>query len=116
MARFVGKLFVKDGDCYQYPVANGAYRFVARFKYGRAGWGDFKKFLMANFQVEEYFALYDQGIAPLLILERKGYVHPNIRRICARHGYPQTKAGWEACFAMLGKKGFAYLGQDSVPA
>lgn len=51
-------------------------KFVARFKYrGGAKMGPFKSFLIKNFTVEEYFAIYNEGRgpAPLQILEAKGF-------------------------------------------
>jgi len=47
---------------------------VARFKYG--GMGAFKRFLIKNFSVEEYFKLLDSGLAPLEVLKTKGYTKP----------------------------------------
>jgi hypothetical protein len=52
-------------------------RFVARFK--RGGMGDFKRFLVKNFSVEEYFDKLDVS-APLLVLMQKGYESPNVRK------------------------------------
>jgi hypothetical protein len=54
-------------------------RFVARFK--RGGMADFKKFLVANFSVEQYFYFIETlRHPPLTILELKGYESPNIRK------------------------------------
>lgn len=68
--------FVKENFCYHngYLTYNGA-RFVARFKYGaqKGRKAKFVKFLIENFTVEEYFAAYDAGKAPLQILEEKGF-------------------------------------------
>ena len=53
--------------------------FIARFK--RGGMGDFKRFLVKNFSVEEYLKLVNEfNMAPLTALETKGYVHPNVRK------------------------------------
>lgn len=75
---------------------NGMYlhydgKFVARFKYG--GMVAFKKFLRENFTVEEYFGLLDSGLAPLKVLETKGYVSPNTAKILKMRGYPVTQEG-----------------------
>ena len=99
MTKFVNKNFRNDGMYlfYQVPgeelngfVGRGA-RFVARFKYG--GMVAFKKFLRDNFTVEEYFDLLDTGMAPLKVLETKGYVSPNVARILKMRGYPMTLEG-----------------------
>ena len=66
-------------------------RGVARFKYG--GMVAFKKFLRENFTVEEYFQLLDSGMAPLTVLETKGYVSPNAAKILKMRGYPVTREG-----------------------
>ena len=66
-------------------------RFVARFKNG--GMVAFKKFLRENFTVEEYFGLLDDGMAPLEVLETKGYVNPKVARILKMRGYPMTLEG-----------------------
>ena len=70
------------------------HRFVARFKNG--GKAAFKKFLRDNFTVEEYFALLDSGLAPLKVLETKGYVSPNVCKVLKAAGYPLTLAGKKA--------------------
>jgi hypothetical protein len=46
--------------------------FVARFKNG--GSKAFVDFLIKNFTVEEYFASRHIGMAPLEILQSKGYI------------------------------------------
>ena len=67
-------------------------RFVARFKYG--GMVAFKKFLRENFTVDEYFDLLEnEGMAPLKILETKGYVSPKVAKILKMRGYPMTLEG-----------------------
>jgi len=48
-------------------------RFVARFKY-QGKWspmtpGIFKRALIKNYSVEEYFSRYEKGEAPIMILE-----------------------------------------------
>jgi hypothetical protein len=59
-------------------------QFVARFKHARprASARDFVKFLTKNFTVSEYFMAKDiDHIAPLHILQRKGYVSLNARSV-----------------------------------
>ena len=88
MTQFVNKDFNYDG---MYLTYGEDRRFVARFKYG--GMVAFKKFLRENFTVEEYFDSMDCGIAPLKILETKGYVSPNVAKILKSRGYPVTLEG-----------------------
>ena len=70
-------------------------KFVARFKYKRDGAGSFVTFLIKNFTVEEYFDAYDAGIAPLKIVESKGYLLPHIKRWLKEFGYPVSQAGYK---------------------
>ena len=87
MTKFVNKNFNYDGMYLKYDG-----KFVARFKYG--GMVAFKKFLRDNFTVEEYFDLLEnEGMAPLKVLETKGYVSPNVARILKMRGYPMTLEG-----------------------
>jgi hypothetical protein len=62
-----------------YVSHNG--EFVARFKYHapKASARHFVKFLVANFTPTEYFMAKDiDHVAPLTILQRKGYVSYNM--------------------------------------
>jgi hypothetical protein len=72
--------FKKTDFCYHggYLTYAGQF-FVARFKYGNPGKSKnhFVKFLVANFTVEEYRALYATGLAPTEILKTKGFVPYN---------------------------------------
>lgn len=86
MTKFVNKNFKYDGMYLKYDG-----KFVARFKYG--GMVAFKKFLRENFTVEEYFGLLEDGMAPLKVLETKGYVSPNVAKILKMRGYPMTLEG-----------------------
>ena len=86
MTKFVNKNFKYDGMYLKYDG-----KFVARFKYG--GMVAFKKFLRDNFTVEEYFGLLESGMAPLKVLETKGYVSPKVARILKMRGYPMTLEG-----------------------
>ena len=96
MTNFVKANFRIDGPFVTYPVANFAdgYKFVARFKHLPASKGTFLTFLVKHFTVEEYFAHIDNGIAPLTILENKGYILPHVKKLLKRFGYPLTKAGF----------------------
>ena len=88
MTQFANKDFSYDGTYLTYGKNR---RFVARFKNG--GMVAFKKFLRDNFTVEEYFDLLDSGMAPLKVLQTKGYVSPKIAAILKQRGYPMTLEG-----------------------
>tara|TARA_R110000823_G_scaffold101636_18_gene218389 strand:- start:1081 stop:1395 length:315 start_codon:yes stop_codon:yes gene_type:complete len=92
MTQFNNKQFNFDGMYLTYGEGRDR-RFVARFKNG--GLVSFKKFLRDNFTVEEYFAFYDTGMAPLKVLETKGYVSPNAARILKQLGYPVSRVGFD---------------------
>lgn len=68
--------------CHPTRVGTRRSAFVARFKNG--GKPQFLNFLIKNFTVEEYFDLAggieNRGMAPLTILETKGYLSPNARK------------------------------------
>ena len=67
-------------------------RFVARCKNGCIV--AFQHFLRNNFTVDEYFDLLEnEGLAPLKVLETKGYVSPTVARILKERGYPVTLEG-----------------------
>jgi hypothetical protein len=91
-------LSVHAGYIQYQPHADSYYegrKFVARFKYAKDGVASFKAFLIKNFTVEEYFAQLDAGVAPLKIVEEKGYLLPHIKTWLKRDGYPVTKAGFD---------------------
>ena len=90
MTQFVNKDFRYDG---MYLTYGEDRRFVARFKNG--GMVAFKKFLRENFTVEEYFDLLDSGMAPLKVLETKGYVSPVVARRLKEKGYPVNQHGYK---------------------
>ena len=92
MTNFVNKNFDFNGEYLFYRVPGEEFkRFVARFK--RGGMVSFKKFLRDNFTVEEYFELLDSDMAPLKVLQTKGYVSPNVAKILKSRGYPMTLEG-----------------------
>lgn len=77
---------------------DGAYiifagKAVARCKMGGAA--GFASFMRKHFTVEEYFALADGGMAPLTILETKGYMLPHIKKWLKEAGLPTTREGYE---------------------
>ncbi len=87
MSKFVKTQFKFDG---MYLMYEG--NFIARFK--RGGMGSFKSFLIKNFTVEEYLKSVNEfNMAPLTILEEKGYVSPNMAKVLKINGYPATQAG-----------------------
>ena len=57
--------------------------FVARFKYSRGDKASFVKFLIANFEVGEYFARLAVGETPVGILRSKGWVSPTVLKLRA---------------------------------
>lgn len=72
--KFIKEQFNFDG---MYLTYGPDRKFVARFK--RGGMADFKRFLIKNFTIEEYFGKL-VGSAPLTVLETKGYESPMIRK------------------------------------
>jgi len=84
------------GEVWLYNGAQSHETFVGRFKYRGpvTSAKSFAKFLTANFTPAEYFAERAKGIAPLTILEAKGYVSPNMKRVIASLGArPLTTVG-----------------------
>jgi len=85
------------GYIHYQPHADSYYegrKFVARFKHAKDGVASFKAFLIKNYTVEEYFAQLDAGVAPLTIVEKKGYLLPHIKTLLKRAGYPVTMTGY----------------------
>lgn len=77
-------------------------RFVGRFKYHRpaANARHFVKFLVANFTVEEFFALVEEGnMAPAKALETKGYISLNILSAMKKGGYSTVREMLDAQIA-----------------
>lgn len=89
MTAFVKANFVNSGG---YVTYEG--KFVARFKYARAGAGSFITFLIKNFTQEEYFEAI-QHASPLPVLEAKGYLLPHIKKWLIADGLPPTREGYE---------------------
>lgn len=88
MTAFKKENFNYDGLFLMYDGA-----FIARFK--RGGMSQFKSFLTKNFSVEEYFML-SKELAPIVILETKGYLTPTWKTVLANAGYPVNLEGKKA--------------------
>ncbi|MCA1386125.1 MULTISPECIES: hypothetical protein [unclassified Bradyrhizobium] len=86
MTAFDKSKFTWDGMYLEYEG-----RFVARFKYVRSNAAGFRRFLIKNFTVEEYFARRDRDEQH--ILESKGYVPGHIRKWLIEAGLPPTPEG-----------------------
>ena len=72
-------------------------KFVARLKYdAKTSAPSFKRFLIDNFTVEEYFERITNNEMPLDILRSKGYLLLHIRQRLKRDGYPQTVEGYQS--------------------
>ena len=94
MSKFDKTQFNFDGMYFTYGIDR---KFVARFK--TSGMAHFRSFLIKNFTVEEYFSLADTGMAPLTILETKGYISQNVAKALSYYGYPATPEGREQYLA-----------------
>lgn len=95
MTKFAKENFIKSGDFLHYDL-NGERKFVARFKRSRSDMNRFITFLTKNFTAEEYFAkLEEERVAPLKILQDKGYLSTNVRKILKNAGYPLTMEGYD---------------------
>ena len=92
MTKFAKENFTNSGGYITYGEDR---KFVARFKYAKDGAGSFITFLIKNFTVEEYFNLLDCGMAPLMIVQEKGYILPHIKRWLKRDGYEVSKSGFD---------------------
>ena len=89
MTQFNKALFTNDGGYVKYDG-----KFVARFKYAKAGAGSFITFLIKNFSVEEYFAALEKA-PPLSVVCARGYLLPHIKRWLKNEGFPVTPEGYE---------------------
>ena len=83
--KFVKANFEYDGMYLKYDG-----KFVARFK--RGGKVEFLSFLIKNFTVDEYFAALET-LAPVEVLETKGFVSAKIKRFLKLVGFEPTQAG-----------------------
>jgi len=106
MTKFVKANFVGT----EYVTYEG--QFIARFKRGNRS--SFLAFLVKNFTVEEYLHGLQLGIAPLTMLESKGYLLPHIKRWLKEGGYPVTVAGFKMMVADNIEKRIAYSQQKAA--
>ena len=99
MTTFVKDNFNYDGMYLTYNNDStqhyGNNEFVARFKYVKFA-GAFKYFLIKNFTTDEYFARYKAGESPLTILESKGFVTPQAKKLCKQYGMEPTNENYMA--------------------
>lgn len=65
--------------------------FIARIRSKHTG--PFITFLTKNFNVDEYLARLVTGEAPLTILESKGYISPNFKKVLKSYNLPCTPDG-----------------------
>ena len=86
-------MWAKDG---RHNTPYSEWQFVARFKGGRGGGGvrSFMTHLCKHWTVEDYFEQRAEGVSPLPIVKRTGYLLPHIKRWLRDDGYPQTAAGY----------------------
>ena len=77
--------------------------FIARFKYQKFQ-GSFKNFLCKNFTVEEYATRYKNGESPLDMLESKGFMTPQAKKLCKQYGVKATLENFNKCIEEESKK------------
>ena len=88
-------LQIKKGDNCNYIFFGS--KFIARLKYGaKTSAPSFRRFLIDNFTVEEYFERITNNEMPLDILRSKGYLLLHIRQWLKRDGFPQTVEGYQS--------------------
>jgi len=88
---FTNKILTNENGWIHVNV-NNEYKFVARCR-NASDAKPFMTFLKNNFTVEEYFTMYDSGLAPLEILHTKDYISPTVRKLLRRSGLPVTQEG-----------------------
>jgi len=101
MAKFTkDNLHIQKGDTCSYITFTnhiGIDIFAARLKYGaKTSAPSFRRFLIDNFTVEEYFDRITNNEMPNDILRSKGYLLLHIRQWLKRDGYPQNVEGYHA--------------------
>jgi len=74
--------------------------FIARFKYTFFQ-GSFKNFLVKNFTVEEFAEGYKAGKSPLTMLEEKGFMTPQAKKLCKQNGMKPTQENYKICIHAL---------------
>jgi hypothetical protein len=77
-------------------VGLGIDLFVARFKYVFFQ-GAFKNFLVKNFTVEEFATRYKNGESPLTMLESKGFMTPQAKKLCKQNFMKPTQENYKIC-------------------
>ena len=93
MNKFIKENFNYDG---MYLTYGSDRKFVARFKYVKFA-GAFKSFLIKNFNVDEYFDAYASGQSPLDILEAKGFMTPQAKKLCKQNNMEPTLENYKIC-------------------
>ena len=74
--------------------------FIARFKYVFFQ-GAFKNFLVKNFTVEEFAEGYKAGKSPLSMLEEKGFMTPQAKKLCKQNGMKPTQENYKICIHVI---------------
>jgi hypothetical protein len=104
MNTFTKDNFNYDGMYLTYNLKPGQHygnnEFVARFKYQKFA-GSFKAFLIKNFTTDEYFSRYKAGESPLDILESKGFVTPQAKKLCKQNGLTPSKENFMICIQKI---------------
>ncbi|MBG10958.1 MAG: hypothetical protein CMD92_07295 [Gammaproteobacteria bacterium] len=77
--------------------------FIARFKYVFFQ-GAFKNFLVKNFTVEEFAEGYKAGKSPLDMLEAKGFMTPQAKKLCKQNGMKPTQENYKICIRAMSEK------------
>jgi|TARA_B110000444_G_scaffold260013_1_gene305553 hypothetical protein len=77
--------------------------FIARFKYVFFQ-GSFKNFLVKNFTVEEYATRYKNGESPLTMLEEKGFMTPQAKKLCKQNGMKPTQENYKICIHAMSER------------
>lgn len=77
--------------------------FIARFKYVFFQ-GAFKNFLAKNFTVEEYATRYKNGESPLTMLEEKGFMTPQAKKLCKQNGMKPTQENYKICIHAMSER------------
>lgn len=74
--------------------------FIARFKYVFFQ-GAFKNFLVKNFTVEEFAEGYKAGKSPLSMLEEKGFMTPQAKKLCKQNFMKPTQENYRICIRSI---------------
>jgi len=93
MDKFIKENFNYDGMYLTYGTDR---KFVARFKYIKFC-ASFKSFLIKNFTTSEYFSAYDSGTSPLDILESKGFLTPQAKKLCKQNNMTPSLENYKIC-------------------